>query len=86
MTRIAYGVWDGQIVDQRLTQTPLPLALSGLDGFDYFNKGNPIRAFIGDRGFLVFDDSVSLVDCQGMYRRCRRRQFLTRSGTYCCLC
>jgi formate dehydrogenase beta subunit len=62
MTRIAYGVWDGQIVDQRLTQTPLPLALSGLDGFDYFNKGNPIRAFIGDRGFLVFDDSVSLVD------------------------
>ena len=39
-----------------------PTGLPDLDGFDYFNKGNPIRAFIGDRGFLVFDASVSLVD------------------------
>jgi len=62
MTRIAYGVWDGQVVDQRAADAPLPVELSKLDGFDYFNKGNPIRAFIGDRGFLVFDDSVSLVD------------------------
>ena len=62
MTRIAYGVWDGQVVDQRVTDTSLPDELSRLDGFDYFNKGNAIRAFIGDRGFLVFDDSVSLVD------------------------
>ena len=62
MTKIAYGVWDGQAVDRRTGETALPTGWPDLDGFDFFNKGNPIRAFIGDRGFLIFDDSVSLVD------------------------
>jgi formate dehydrogenase (NADP+) beta subunit len=62
MTALAYGVWDGQVVDRRNADVPLPASLPALDGFDCFNKNNPIRAFLGDRGFLVFDPSVSLVD------------------------
>ena len=63
MTEIAYGVWDGRVVDRRGgAASSLPPGWPDLEGFDFFNKGNPIRAFIGDRGFLVFDDSVCLID------------------------
>jgi len=33
-----------------------------LSGFAVFNDGNPIKAFIGDRGFFVFDQDVDLTD------------------------
>lgn len=62
MTSIAYGFWDGQTADLRTGKTSLPAGWPELEGFDFFNQGNPIRAFIGDRGFLVFDDSVCLID------------------------
>lgn len=62
MTRIAYGFWDGQKADQRTEEMSLPPGWPDLEGFDFFNKGNAIRAFIGDRGFLVFDESVCLID------------------------
>jgi formate dehydrogenase beta subunit len=37
------------------------------ESFDEFNSGNPIRAFFGDHGFLVFDPKVSLVDAFWRY-------------------
>ena len=62
MTHVAYGVWDGVVYDARTgaadTQTPE----YALQNFDEFDDGNPIRAFFGDRGFFVFDETVSIVD------------------------
>lgn len=67
MARVYYGVWDGAVKDNRgknlfeIEETP------ELKGFDVFNQGNPIRAFIGDRGFYVFDRHVSLTDAFWRY-------------------
>ena len=62
MTHVAYGVWDGVVYDSRTgaadTQTPE----YALQNFDEFDDGNQIRAFFGDRGFFVFDATVSIVD------------------------
>jgi formate dehydrogenase beta subunit len=62
MAAIVYGVWDGLVIDHREGGGGDPAGLPALDGFGDFNDGNPIRAFVGDRGFLVFDPAVSLVD------------------------
>lgn len=61
MTDIVYGVWDGVAYDHRGGDMSLPdeVALHGLDEFD---PGNRVRAFVGDRGFFVFDEDVSLTD------------------------
>ncbi|MGB8602031.1 MAG: FAD-dependent oxidoreductase [Rhizomicrobium sp.] len=61
MTSIVYGVWDGTAHDHRDGSVALPedVVLHGLDAFD---PGNKVRAFVGDRGFFVFDENVSLTD------------------------
>lgn len=61
MTSIVYGVWDGTAHDHRDGSIALPedVVLHGLDAFD---PGNKVRAFVGDRGFFVFDENVSLTD------------------------
>jgi formate dehydrogenase (NADP+) beta subunit len=61
MTNIVYGVWDGVAYDHRHRDASLPDEVS-LKGLDVFDAGNKIRAFIGDRGFFVFDPHVSLID------------------------
>ena len=54
--RFIYGVWDGTVIG----------ANSGVDGPDFgeaaleFNSGNPLLALIGDRGFGLFSEEVSL--------------------------
>ena len=62
MTQVAYGVWDGVAYGGSAAPDAPRAPEPGLTGFDAFDPGNPIRAFLGDRGFFVFDDSVSLVD------------------------
>ena len=66
MANVVFGVWDGEVYDHRgprADSAGLPAAgLPGLEGFDVFNEGNPIRAFLGDRGFFIFDKRVSLID------------------------
>ncbi|SFC18638.1 FAD-dependent oxidoreductase [Tropicimonas isoalkanivorans] len=62
MTHIVYGVWDGVVHDSRQSADAAQATLPELTDFDEFDAGNPIRAFFGDRGFLVFDETVSLVD------------------------
>lgn len=62
MTSVVYGVWDGAVYDHRhgIEQT-----LDGkvtLRNLEEFDPGNKIRAFIGDRGFFIFDKKVSLID------------------------
>jgi formate dehydrogenase beta subunit len=39
----------------------------GLPVSEVFNEGNPIRAFFGDRGFVVLDPEVSLIDALWRY-------------------
>ncbi|ARE41988.1 Formate dehydrogenase-O, major subunit [Rhodovulum sp. P5] len=60
MTQVAYGIWDDIVYRGGSGDTDAPAY--GLTNFDDFDDGNAIRAFIGDRGFFVLDDTVSLVD------------------------
>jgi formate dehydrogenase (NADP+) beta subunit len=68
MARVVYGVWDGVVHDHRGQAPDADTEdVPGLEGFDEFNPGNPIRAFIGDRGFFVFDPRVNLTDALWRY-------------------
>lgn len=62
MTNILYGVWDGVAHDHRGRGAPTADTEVSLHGLDEFDPGNKIRAFVGDRGFFVFDENVSLID------------------------
>ncbi len=62
MVRVSYGVWDGVVKDNR-GRIPVEIPPDpDLTGFEHFNDGNSIRAFVGDRGFVVFDPETDLVD------------------------
>ena len=67
MAHLYYGIWNGEILDNRGTNLHVSDAFSNFESFSEFNYGNPIRAFFGDRGFLVFDPKVSLVDAFWRY-------------------
>jgi len=67
MVQLAYGVWDGKVHDNRGKPPDQIEAIDGLSGFGDFNPGNPIRAFIGDRGFFVIDPGVNLIDAFWRY-------------------
>ncbi len=60
MTQVAFGVWDGVAYGGDTPDDAPPDY--ALRDFEEFDPGNPIKAFFGDRGFFVFDDSTSLVD------------------------
>ena len=62
MAQVLYGVWDGEVHDRRNGGSDGSSKIATLENFDDFDDGNPIRAFFGDRGFFVFDETVSLVD------------------------
>ncbi|MCL2714982.1 MAG: FAD-dependent oxidoreductase [Alphaproteobacteria bacterium] len=63
MAEVSYGAWDDAVFDNRpgspASGQNSPVELVDLEQFDPHNR---IRAFFGDRGFFVFDPSVSLVD------------------------
>ena len=61
---LQYGVWDDQVYDCRNGQDATPLPVSGLE---QFAPDNPVRVFVADRGFLVFDPAASLVDAFRQY-------------------
>jgi formate dehydrogenase beta subunit len=67
MTHVVYGFWDGELHDNRGKPPGEGAAADELRGFDAFNEGNAIRAFVGDRGFFVFDPTVSLIDTFWQY-------------------
>ena len=56
---VRYGVWKGIKYDNTLGNDKTPEGLD-LKALMNFNPGNPIDVIIGNAGFLVFDDSVSL--------------------------
>ena len=67
MAQVVYGVWDGVVHDNRQGRAGLGVAPPDLKDFEVFNEGNPIRAFIADRGFFVFDERVNLLDAFWQY-------------------
>lgn len=66
MTSVAFGYWDGVVCGKGAGPGADDLPACSLKNFDEFDDGNAIRAFFGDRGFFVFDESVSLIDA--LYR------------------
>lgn len=68
MPQLAYGVWDGIAYDNRKASVPACPPDLNMDLFDRFNDGNPVRIFMGNRGFLVFDPGVSLI--RALWRHC----------------
>ena len=66
--KILYGVWNGVKYDntQGGDEAPEGLNLSALTNF---NPGNPIDAFVGAQGFLVFDAKVPLAGILLRYYR-----------------
>ena len=67
MARVMYGVWDGIVHDHRGCAPESVPEWPELRDFEQFNDGNPIRAFFGDRGFLIFDESAHLTDALWHY-------------------
>lgn len=65
MSETVYGVWDGVVHDFR--QRPSGPRAQLLSGLDEFAPHNATKAFIADRGFLVFDRDTSLVEAFSQY-------------------
>jgi len=60
MPKLAYGVWDGEVYDNRAGGDAAPEGLD-LAVFDSFNPGNPARVLLSHRGFLAFDPQAPLL-------------------------
>lgn len=67
MSNSVYGVWDGEVHDFRSGQSGTPPSI--LKDLDTFAPRNATKAFIADRGFLVFDRDTSLVEAFSQYLR-----------------
>ena len=65
MKNLVYGVWNGAVHDFRCVPSGKPEVL--IAGLENFAPGNETKAFIADRGFLVFDRGMSLVEAFGQY-------------------
>lgn len=60
MPKLGYGVWDDTVYDNRKGGDSSPPDLD-LGIFDNFDEDNPARIFLSERGFLVFDQTASLI-------------------------
>ena len=67
MAHLFYGIWNGEVLRNCETTAEANPAFTDFESFGDFDKDNPVRAFFGDRGFLVFDDKVSLIDAFWRY-------------------
>lgn len=65
MANPVYGVWDGQVLDDRRAPPDEPRNI--LIGLGDFAPDNTVKAFIADRGFLVFDPNTSLAEAFRQY-------------------
>ncbi|MBD3220624.1 NAD(P)-binding protein [bacterium] len=69
MAKVIYGVWKGQVYDNRDKQLFEIEDSPDFAEFDEFDPGNPIKAFMGGKGFFVFAKDVSLLDIALCYTR-----------------
>jgi formate dehydrogenase beta subunit len=69
MAKVIYGVWDGRVIDNRHKQLFEIEDSPDFADFDEFDPGNPIKAFMGGKGFFVFEKDVSLLDIALCYTK-----------------
>ena len=69
MAKVIYGVWKGQVYDNRDKQLFEIEDSPDFAEFDEFDPGNPIKAFMGGKGFFVFAKDVSLLDIALCYTK-----------------
>jgi len=69
MAKVIFGVWKGQVYDNRDKQLFEIEDSSDFADFDEFDPGNPIKAFMGGKGFFVFEKGVSLLDVALCYTK-----------------
>lgn len=62
MGEVSYGVWDGVVYDERPGAAVAGPTFPALRNFDTFDPANDVRAFVADRGFIVFDPDVNLLE------------------------
>ena len=67
MAQSVYGVWDGTVHDFR--RTPRGEQPPALEGLDDFAPHNVTKAFIADRGFLIFERDTNLAEAFSQYMR-----------------
>lgn len=65
MINSVYGVWDGKVHDFRLAQPSEQESV--VKGLDDFAPDNATKAFIADRGFLIFDRDINLAEAFSQY-------------------
>ena len=61
MAKVVYGVWDERIYDNRGTRFFEIDEIPELAELREFDPGNPVRAFLGAKGFFVLDPEVSVL-------------------------
>ena len=61
MAEISYSIWNGVILDSRTKDGECLPIKNNYINISTFNDDNKIRAFVGDKGFIVLDDSVDLL-------------------------
>jgi len=74
MAKVIFGVWDGRIIDNRDKQLFEIEDSPDFADFNEFDPGNPIKAFVGGKGFFVFEKDVSLLDAALCYARRATRE------------
>ncbi|MBN2342970.1 MAG: FAD-dependent oxidoreductase [Deltaproteobacteria bacterium] len=62
MTVIRYGVWEGEVIDNRDRRRFEIADVPGFEDFDEFDPGNSVLAFFGGKGFFVFDESADMLE------------------------
>jgi formate dehydrogenase beta subunit len=67
MAKIIFGVWDGNVIDNRGKKIFEIEEHPEFSDFDAFNPGNPIKAFFGAHGFFIFEKNVNLLDAALQY-------------------
>ncbi len=76
MAKVVIGAWDDRVVDNRDKRFFEIEEYPELGDFREFDPGNPIKAFLGGRGFFAFDRNVSLL--------CAIRDYLKRAAEESC--
>ncbi|MBV8648653.1 MAG: FAD-dependent oxidoreductase [Paludibacterium sp.] len=64
---LVYGVWDGKVYDLRKQSAADDAAIPGLTGLEAFAPENPVKVFVADRGFMVFDENANLAGAFWQY-------------------
>jgi formate dehydrogenase beta subunit len=82
MAKVIFGCWDGHIIDNRDRQLFEIEDSPDFQEFDEFDPGNPIRAFMGAKGFFVFARDVSMLDVT----RCYIKRAVSESCGKCTPC